>query len=134
MFHKRAKEKVTAPIKPSSVLLTSLESRSSKEMVISEHEKHFFIALEDNLRAKGLSVNYFHAERMGSGSIRLYCPAGIIGTVNLRKHFGGIQYFTSLYDVHDMNDAPVEAIIAVIPYWVEYAKYCIRIRNAAMSV
>lgn len=134
MFGKRKKPEVVVMPAPASTLLTSLVSRSAKETATNDFEKQFFIALEESLHLEGLSVDYFTAERMGSGSIRLNCPAGIIGTVHLRKRFGSIQYFISPLDVHDMKDAPLEAIIAVIPYWVEYAKGCLRLRKAATTV
>ena len=134
MFGKRKKPEVVVMPAPASTLLASLVSRSAKETVTNDFEKQFFIALEESLHLEGLSVDYFTAERMGSGSIRLNCPAGIIGTVHLRKRFGSIQYFISPLDVHDMKDAPLEAIIAVIPYWVEYAKGCLRLRKAATTV
>ena len=118
----------------SSVLLASLVSRSAKEITVNDFEKQFFAALEDRLRAEGLSVECFTAERMGNGGIRLNCSAGIIGTVHLRKRFGSIQYFISPLDIHDMDDAPVEAILAVVPYWVEYAKRCLSLRKAATNV
>lgn len=135
MFGKRKKKQqvLVLPVAMSS-LLESLTSRSTKEVSVTEFEKEFFVALEDHLRAEGLPIEYFSAERMGSGSIRLNCSAGIIGTVHLRKRFGSIQYFTSLLDIHDMKDAPIEAIVAVIPYWVEYAKGCMRLYKAAMTV
>lgn len=135
MFGKRKKpgEGVIVPA-PTSTLLASLVSRSVKETPINDFEKQFFIALEESLHLEGLSVEYFTAERMSSGSIRLNCPAGIIGIVHLRKRFGSIQYFISPLDIHDMTDAPVEAIMVVIPYWIEYAKGCIRLRKAATTV
>ena len=119
---------------PTSTLLASIMSRSDKETATNDFEKQFFIALEESLHLEGLSVNYFTAERMGSGSIRLNCPAGIIGTVHLRKRFGSIQYFISPLEVHDMKDAPVEAIIAVIPYWIQYAKNCIHLRKVVTTI
>ncbi len=134
MFKKRKKPEYTGLAAPASTLLASLVSKSAKEIAVNDFEKRFFIALEDCLHAQGLLVEYFTAERMSSGSIRLNCPAGIIGTVHLRKRFGSIQYFTAPLDIHDMDDAPVEAILAVVPYWVEYAKGCLRLRKAATSV
>ena len=134
MFGKHKKPEVVVMPAPTSTLLASLVSRSANEAATNDFEKQFFIALEESLRLEGLSVDYFTAERMGSGSIRFNCPAGIIGTVHLRKRFGRIQYFISPLDVHDMKDAPLEAIIAVIPYWVEYAKGCLRLRKAATTI
>lgn len=133
MFGKHKKPEVVIMPAPASTLLASLVSRSAKETTTNDFEKQFFIALEESLRLEGLSVDYFTAERMGSGSIRLNCPAGIIGTVHLRRRYGSIQYFISPLDIHDMQDAPVEAILAVIPYWVSYAKGCIRLQKAATS-
>lgn len=133
MFGKKKKQGAVIVSTPSSVLLANIATRASKVPATNDFEKEFFISLEERLRLEGLSIDYFTAERMGSGSIRLNCPAGIIGTVHLRKRFGSIQYFTSPLDIHDMQDAPVEAVMAVIPYWVEYAKGCIRLRSAATS-
>lgn len=133
MFGKKKKQAAVIVSTPSSTLLSNIMVRGSKPQAINDLEREFFISLEEHLHLAGLSVEYFAAERMGSGSIRLNCPAGIIGTVHLRKKFGSIQYFISPLDPHDMQDAPVEAIMAVIPYWVEYAAGCLRMRTAALS-
>lgn len=134
MFGKRKKQEAVVLPAPTSTLLASIISRSAKETAINDFEKQFFIALEESLHLDGFSADYFIAERMGSGSIRLNSPAGIIGTVHLRRRFGSIQYFISPLDVHDMKDAPIEAIIAVIPYWIEYAKGCLCLRKAAITL
>lgn len=119
---------------PSSDLLSRLTFRSTKEICVSEYEKEYFSALEDALRLEGWPVAWFSAERMSSGSIRVSCNAGIVGTVHLRKKYGSIQYFTSPLDAHDMDDAPLEAVIAVIPYWVAYTKGLFNLRQAVTTV
>lgn len=124
---------MTVTPKPTSEILSRLESRTVKETKISDYEMVFFIALEKQMKLEGLSIDTFTAERMGSASIRLNCYAGIIGTVHLRKRIGNIQYFLSVYDSHCMNDAPVEAIISVIPYWIKYAKKCIGIHEKILD-
>lgn len=134
MFGKKKRQTAVIVSAPSSTLLSNITTRGSKPQAINDLEKEFFISLEEHLHLAGLSVEYFAAERMGSGSIRLNCSAGIIGTVHLRKKFGSIQYFTSPIDAHDMQDAPLEAILAVIPYWVEYAEGCIHLHSAATTV
>ncbi len=133
MFGRHKKPSVTVMQRPSSDLLSRLTSRTAKETKISEYETAFFIALEEQMKIEGLSIDYFYAERMGSGSIRLDCPSGIIGTVHLRKKIGEIQYFISAYDHHNMRDAPIEAIIAVIPYWIGYAKQCMHTHKQSLS-
>ncbi len=134
LFSKKKNQFETAQIKPTSMLLSRIRQRSAKEYAISEYETEFFISFEKQLNAANLNVDYFWAERMGSGSIRVDCPAGIIGTVHLRKKIGSIQYFLSTYDHHNMTEAPYEAVIAVIPYWISYAKKCIRSREKALSI
>ncbi len=133
MFGRHKKPTVTVMQRPSSDLLSRLTSRTAKETKISEYETAFFISLEEQMKIEGLSIDYFYAERMGSGSIRLDCPSGIIGTLHLRKRIGSAQYFLSPLDNHQMNDAPIEAIIAIIPYWIEYAKQCMHIHKQALS-
>lgn len=135
MFGKKKKlPAVKASQASTSELLSRITSRTSKEINASDYEKEFFLAFENALRLAGLSVSIFSAERMSSGSIRVNCYPGMIGTVHLRKKFGSIQYLTSIYDVHDMNDAPLEAVIAVIPYWIAYSKEMMRNHKVATTV
>ena len=136
MFGKRKNhtDVVVIETPKSSILLSRMSSASSKEITVSEFEKTFFIALEEHILSASLSLDTFYAERMGNGSIRLNCHAGIIGTVHIRKRIGHIQYFLNPLDVHDMQDAPIEAITAVIPYWLDYAIGCLNLHKAATSV
>lgn len=92
------------------------------------------MAFEHALQCEGLPVANFNAERMSSGSIRVDSSWGIIGTVHLRRKFGSIQYFISAMDIHNMDDAPAEAIIAVIPYWISYSKALISSYQTATRV
>lgn len=116
-----------------STLLSRIKKDTSKEIKISSYEMEFFIALEKELKNNNLNADYFRTHRLSNGSIRFNCPAGDIGVVHLRKRFGSIMYYTSVYDSHDMDDAPIEAVIAVIPYWIAYTKKMIRAENTIMS-
>lgn len=122
-------------VMPVSQILLRMNAEESSPCKVSDYELRFFICLERAIVEAGLSVSNFYTKRMGSETIRLfYCSREIIGMVNLRSKVGSIQYYLDALDIHDMKDAPVEAIIAVIPYWIDYTKKCIKTRKAALSV
>lgn len=129
MFGKKKKALDNILPAPTSDLLSRLTFRSTK-MDVSSYELEFFTAFENALNYEGWQVSWFSAERMGSGSIRVNCYAGIVGTVHLRKRIGSIQYFLSPLDAHDMDDAPLEAVLAVIPYWIEYTRGMLNLHKA----
>lgn len=134
MFGKKKKEPSDYIVSThSNQLLSRIVSRTSKAISVSDYEKAFFSAFENALLANKYPIEWFSAERMSSGSIRVECEAGIVGVVHLRKKIGSIQYFLSPLDGHDMEDAPLEAVIAVIPYWISYIQELFRIRKAALS-
>lgn len=133
MFGKKKNEpSVSIESAPSNQLLSRIISRSSKAFSVSEYEKTFFAAFENAIQKEGFSMEWFSVERMSNGSIRVECSAGIVGTVHLRKKIGSIQYFLSPLDIHDMEDAPLEAVIAVIPYWIAYIKDLFRMHTEAL--
>lgn len=126
------KKKAVIPI---SQILMRMNAEESNPCKVSDYELRFFINLERAIVEAGLSVSNFYTKRMGSEAIRLfYRPRTIIGMVNLREKIGSIQYYVDSLGTHDMKDAPIEAIIAVIPYWIDYTKKCAKTRKAALSV
>ena len=126
------KKKAVVPV---SQILMRMNAEESNPCKVSDYELRFFICFERAIVEAGLSVSNFYTKRMGDQTIRLfYRPRAIIGMINLREKIGSIQYYISDLDIHDMKDAPIEAIIAVIPYWIDYTKKCTKIRKAALSV
>lgn len=126
------KKKAVIPI---SQILMQMDAEGNHNCKVSDNELRFFIALERAITGAGLSVSSFYAKRMGSETIRLfYRPREIIGMVNLRDKIGSIQYYIDALGIHEMKDAPIEAVIAVIPYWIDYAKKCAKTRKAALRV
>lgn len=117
-----------------SELLARITTSAAKTWDISEFEVRFFIQLEKEIKAAGLLISDFSTVRMGNGGIRINHYSGIIGTVHLRKKFGSLQYFIDALNNHDMQDAPLEACIATIPYLIDYTKLCIKTHKKALSV
>lgn len=152
MFGRRKKQKLVDISIPhfniplsslTSVLLDNLiaDSVSAQKIKVSEYEREFFIALEEQMRIANLSLQTAKVERKSNGTLALYYNCQMyktlggwhIGSVHLRKKFGGISYCTEVLDLHNMDDAPIEAVIAVIPYWIDYIKKLIRQKKAIMS-
>lgn len=144
MFGRRKKQKLANISIPhfnahppaTSVLLDNLkaESVSAQKIKVSEYEREFFIALEEQMRMANLSLQIAKVERKSNGTLDLYYSSWPIGSVHLRRKFGGILYSIEPLDNHDIDDAPIEAVIAVIPYWINYIKWLIRHEKALYRV
>lgn len=132
MFGKKKSKRAILPANE-SLILKNMGNKTSASYPITDYEKQFFLAFEESLRFNGIEPAAIHAIRMGNGSIRCSVYAGIIGTVHLRKQFGSLQYFIEPLKNHDMKDAPVEAIIATIPYWVAYLQGLLRLHKAVLT-
>ncbi len=112
-----------------STLLSTMTSNTARDYRTTEYEKVFFATLEQEIRNRGLNLSEFSLNRMSTGSIRLTHHACSVGTVHLRRHIGSIQYSLDPLDIHDLKDAPIESIITIIPYWIDYVIKCIRLHK-----
>ncbi len=133
MLFGKKKNEITLLQPNGSVILKNIENKTSTTYPITEYENQFFIAFEDSLRFNGIDPQTVKAVRMGSGGIRCLVSSGIIGTVHLRKQFGSLQYFIDPLKNHEMKDAPVEAIIAAIPYWTAYLFGLLQLHKAVLT-
>ncbi len=129
LFGKKKKTETTVLLPAESVILQDMETKQA----VTEYERQFFLAFEDELRLNGIDPKTVTATRMGNGCIRCSVSAGIVGTVHLRKQFGSIQYFIDPLKIHNMQDAPVEAVVAVAPYWVAYLCGLLHLHRAAIT-
>lgn len=132
MFRKNKNEVAVLPPNE-SIILKNMENKTSASYPITDYEKQFFLTFEESLLFNGIEPATVHAIRMGNGGIRCSVSSGIIGTVHLRKQFGSLQYFIDPLKNHDMKDAPVEAIIATIPYWVAYSLGLLQLHKAVLT-
>lgn len=123
------KRKKTAPSAP-SVAFQRPQSRvlggiryssdTARKYAVIPEEMAFFEALDVALHAAQKST-FYEVTRMANGALSVSSSKAYMGKIKLQGRKTWMQYMTSLYNSHTLEDASLEDYIQMLKYWAKSA-------------
>lgn len=111
-----------APQRSRSRMLDDIfySSDTARKYEVTPEEITFFEALDAALRAAKKST-YYKVTRMANGALSVSSFKAYMGKIKLQGRTTWMQYMTSLYNSHTLENASLEDYIQALKYWTKAA-------------